>query len=150
MKPGEKRRSLRRSVSYPAFLDLGDNAPPRECVLCDASQEGALISVSDPPSLPEEFTLALSIDGSARRRCRIMWRTRDQIGVAFIKAFSIPVRPLAVSHAAPILLSESEAQETEAELVEAPSIVAPAAEQPAEPEPAPSSDLFDIETLTRT
>jgi len=71
-------------------------------------------------------------------------------GVAFIKAFSIPVRPLAVSHAAPVLLSESEAQETEAELVEAPSIVAPAAEQPAEPEPVPSSDLFDIETLTRT
>ncbi len=48
MAPGEKRQNLRRAISYPAFLDLGDGLPPRECLLCDVSQEGALLTVVDP------------------------------------------------------------------------------------------------------
>ena len=85
MQTAEKRRNLRRTVSYPAFLDLGDGLPARECTLCDASQEGAQLAVADPDSLPNEFILALSADGAARRRCRVMWRTEKQIGVEFLK-----------------------------------------------------------------
>jgi hypothetical protein len=85
MQPAEKRKNLRRTVTYPAFLDLGDGSPARECILCDASQEGAQLTVTDPQSLPDEFILALSSDGAARRRCRVMWRTEKQIGVAFLK-----------------------------------------------------------------
>jgi hypothetical protein len=85
MQPAEKRKNLRRTVTYPAFLDLGDGSSPRECILCDASQEGAQLTVAEPNSLPDEFILALSSDGAARRRCRVMWRTEKQIGVEFLK-----------------------------------------------------------------
>jgi hypothetical protein len=85
MQTAEKRKNLRRTVTYPAFLDLGDGLPARECTLCDASQEGAQLAVADPDSLPDEFTLALSADGAARRRCRVIWRTEKQIGVEFLK-----------------------------------------------------------------
>ena len=85
MQPAEKRKNLRRTVTYPAFLDLGDGSPARECTLCDASQEGAQLAIADPDSLPDEFILALSADGAARRRCRVMWRTEKQIGVEFLK-----------------------------------------------------------------
>lgn len=85
MQPAEKRKNLRRTVTYPAFIDLGDGSPTRECTLCDASQEGAQLAVADPNSLPNEFILALSADGAARRRCRVMWRTEKQIGVEFLK-----------------------------------------------------------------
>jgi hypothetical protein len=85
MPTAEKRKNVRRSVTYPAFIDLGDGSPPRPCSLCDASQEGAQLAVADPQGLPDEFILALSSDGAARRRCRVKWRTETQIGVEFLK-----------------------------------------------------------------
>ena len=85
MPHAEKRKKLRRSITYPAFLDLGDGSPALVCTLCDASQEGAQLAVADPKILPDEFILALSADGAARRHCRVVWRTERQIGVEFLK-----------------------------------------------------------------
>jgi PilZ domain len=85
MPPAEKRKSLRRVISYPAYLDFGDGAPPRECTLCDASQEGAQLQVTEPDSVPDQFVLALSADGAARRKCRVVRRTSNQIGVEFLR-----------------------------------------------------------------
>ena len=82
---GEKRKNFRRSISYPAFIDLGDGSPAIECTLCDASQEGALLAVAEPDGVPDEFILALTSGGAARRRCRVAWRTENQIGVEFLK-----------------------------------------------------------------
>ena len=79
----DKRINPRRSVTYPAYIDLDDGNPPQECTLRDASQEGALLAVADSKSLPDEFTLALSSDGAARRRCTVAWRQDGQIGVRF-------------------------------------------------------------------
>src|ERR1051326_4956079 len=91
---GEKRKNLRRSITYPAFIDLGDGSPLRECTFCDASQDGALLAVAEPNSVPDEFILALSSDGAARRRCRVAWRTADQVGVRFVKDLRpMPKRP---------------------------------------------------------
>jgi hypothetical protein len=85
MQFADKRKTLRRAVTYPASIDLGDGSPPRECQLCDASQEGAQLQVAEPDSIPDEFTLALSSDGAARRKCRVVWRTTTQIGVEFLR-----------------------------------------------------------------
>ena len=85
MSSTEKRKNLRRSVTYPAFIDLGDGSPVIECTLCDACQQGALLAVAKPASVPDEFTLVLSSGGAAHRRCRVAWRTKDQVGVEFLK-----------------------------------------------------------------
>jgi hypothetical protein len=85
MQPGEKRKNPRRLVSYPAFIDLGDDRAAVKCALCDASQEGAQLAVADPAALPDEFILALSSDGAARRRGRVTWRAEDSIGVQVLK-----------------------------------------------------------------
>lgn len=85
MSAAEKRKNLRRPISYPALIDVGDGSPPRECSLCDASQEGAQLTVADPASLPDQFMLVLSFDGAARRRCRTVWKNNRQIGVEFLK-----------------------------------------------------------------
>ena len=90
----EKRKNFRRSISYPAFIDLGDGSPAIECTLCDASQEGALLAVAEPDGVPDEFILALSSDGAARRRCRVAWRTENQIGVEFLKDLKKDTRPM--------------------------------------------------------
>jgi NAD(P)-dependent dehydrogenase (short-subunit alcohol dehydrogenase family) len=70
---------------HAATFDLGDGSPAIECTLCDASQEGALLAVAEPDGVPDEFILALTSGGAARRRCRVAWRTENQIGVEFLK-----------------------------------------------------------------
>jgi hypothetical protein len=90
----EKRKDIRRVVSYPAFIDLGGGRPAVKCALCDASQEGAQLAVANPEALPDEFILALSSDGAARRRCRVTWRAADSIGVQFLKDMKKSARAL--------------------------------------------------------
>ena len=88
MSSGEKRKNLRRSITYPAFIDLGDGLVI-ECTLCDASQQGALLAVAEPDSVPDQFILALSSGGAARRRCRVAWRSNDQVGVAMRRGLTL-------------------------------------------------------------
>ena len=127
MPPAEKRKILRRSVTYPAFLDLGDGSPARECILCDASQEGAQLTVADPKSLPDEFILALSSDGAARRRCRVVWRTEKQVGVEFLKDDKKSLLTPRIPMVRPSL---------------------PVAPQDAKASEEPPADQVDIDTLT--
>lgn len=94
-----KRKHVRRTVTYPGQIDLGDGAPTRECKLQDASEEGALISIEAPQDLPDEFTLVLGYDGTARRRCRVVWRSEEQVGVAFLKEPNIDKATTAPPHA---------------------------------------------------
>jgi hypothetical protein len=128
MQPADKRRNVRRAVTYPASLDFGDGSPARGCTLCDAWQQGAQLTVADPNSLPNEFILALSSDGAARRRCRVVWRTETQIGVEFLKDDKKAVGPGAMP-AKRLGISESAAASHDAE-AEAPP------------------DRVDIDTLT--
>jgi hypothetical protein len=90
MQSAEKRKAVRRMLTYPAWINLGDGSPVQECSLCDASQRGAQLAVADPDSIPDRFVLALSADGAATRQCRVVWRTGNQIGVEFVKAPANP------------------------------------------------------------
>lgn len=85
MGSAENRKHVRRIINYPAFLDFGDGSPPRECTMCDVSQEGAQLLVVDAEAVPEMFVLALRADGAARRQCKVVWRTKTQLGVEFMK-----------------------------------------------------------------
>jgi hypothetical protein len=63
------------------------------CVLSDISDTGARIDVEDAANLPDRFMLLLSGTGSARRRCRIVWRAPAQVGVAFERRLSDTAAP---------------------------------------------------------
>jgi hypothetical protein len=128
MQSADKRKNPRRAVTYPAFIELGDGLPARPCVLRDASQGGAHLAVADPKDLPDEFILALSSDGAARRRCRVAWRTESEVGVEFVKELkaSRPPRPMPVTHA---------------------SVPTAAVPPVSEAVAAPAMDKLDIDTL---
>jgi hypothetical protein len=83
-------------VSYPATIALGGDAPPLYCALCNVSQEGAQLVVAEPDRVPDRFVLALSADGAARRKCRVVWRAGELIGVEFVKAARKGEGPAAV------------------------------------------------------
>ena len=82
----EKRKYDRRVIRYPAQIDAGAGAPLCECTLYDVSEEGAQIRIGQSQNLPNEFTLVLSHEGAARRRCTVMWRSGERLGVRFLVA----------------------------------------------------------------
>ena len=77
------RKSLFGSKQQRALIDLGDDPPPRNCMICDVSQQGARIAVVRQNDIPDEFRLMLG-GGGAHRHCRVVWRTEQQVGVAFL------------------------------------------------------------------
>jgi hypothetical protein len=77
------RQHVRRTVFLPAKFDAGDGMALRDCTVVDISDGGARLTVADPITVPNEFILFLSPRGFPLRRCRVVWRTANQMGVEF-------------------------------------------------------------------
>jgi hypothetical protein len=69
-------------MRYTAWMALGTDRL-QGCVLADVSDTGCRIDVEDADAVPQNFTLWLARNGSARRKCKVVWRNARQIGVAF-------------------------------------------------------------------
>ena len=82
---GEKRKDHRKHLRYPAKIDIGDGQPPRPCLLSNVSASGARILLETSDELPDHFALLLAAEHGALRRCRVIWREGNQIGVSFLK-----------------------------------------------------------------
>jgi hypothetical protein len=54
-----------------------------DCALSDISHIGARINIPDSNAIPDNFLLLLAANGSARRRCRVIWRKPRELGVRF-------------------------------------------------------------------
>jgi hypothetical protein len=46
---------------------------------------GAKIAVHEAIELPAEFVLVLNRNGTVNRRCQVVWRANNEIGVSFIE-----------------------------------------------------------------
>jgi hypothetical protein len=62
------------------LLDGGERC---DCALSDISHIGARINIPDSEEIPDKFLLLLAANGSARRRCRVIWRKPRELGVKF-------------------------------------------------------------------
>jgi hypothetical protein len=80
----DRRGMPRDDVHCTAWIDLGDGAPRRRCIISDVSASGARLAVGPGLPLPEEFQIALSRDGRVRRRCRVVWRETGEVGVRYL------------------------------------------------------------------
>lgn len=78
-----RRKSIRRTIGYCAKILASDGAWERDCRVIDVSQTGAKLAIEGSAKLPQNFVLALSAQGLATRRCRVVWATDQQIGVRF-------------------------------------------------------------------
>ena len=61
-------------------LDSGELC---DCALSDVSDRGARINVHDSEIIPDNFLLLLAGNGAAQRKCRVIWRKPQQLGVKF-------------------------------------------------------------------
>jgi hypothetical protein len=84
----ERRKSLRKPFSHPASLLHPDGKPICGCTLRDISETGARLRIGERveagnPQLPSKFILAISKSGNVFRRCEVVWRNQNEIGVRF-------------------------------------------------------------------
>jgi PilZ domain len=85
----EQRRSMREHVCFPAWTEISNGLQRRECTILDVSESGARIMVASSARIPREFWLVFSKDGARRRRCRMVWRSNDQLGLAYLEPLQI-------------------------------------------------------------
>ena len=78
----DKRRAPRRPMRYTAWIALAPGQL-QGCVVADISDTGGRLDVENGEAVPETFMLWLSSNGSAQRKCRVVWRQKRQVGVTF-------------------------------------------------------------------
>ncbi len=100
---GEHRRNAKRvrfSTGFNMRIVGRDGSWQRRCTMLDVSDSGARLQVDgslDGLDL-KDFILLLSAIGSAHRRCDLVWRDGNYIGVRFLHRESA-VRQAATSNA---------------------------------------------------
>ncbi|HVZ52251.1 MAG TPA: PilZ domain-containing protein [Pseudolabrys sp.] len=105
----DKRKSRRRPIRYVAWA-TSDSGERQSCLLSDMSETGARIDVENAGQVPEQFMLLLSANGAARRACRVVWRTSNQIGVRFELAAGAGQNASLVPGAAGVIEAPASAQ----------------------------------------
>ena len=99
----ERRRSPRQALGRDVLMCSDDGKAIGACHLCDVSATGARLAMTPRvlAKLPDEFILVLAKQAKVHRRCRIVWRGHDSVGVRFSNRASVKMRsPVAANSAA--------------------------------------------------
>jgi hypothetical protein len=78
----DRRKTFRVEWNSPATIRYGNLS--RRCILANFSNGGARITGLRGNTVPDEFTLHITRGRGRTRKCRVLWRTDDTIGVEFI------------------------------------------------------------------
>jgi hypothetical protein len=78
---GERRRNFRVEWNAPATIEDTDRRMLRPCILSDFSNTGARIAGVRADTIPDEFMLCIT--PGRIRKCRVLWRSEDRLGVEF-------------------------------------------------------------------
>ena len=82
MRHDERRKSFRVEWNSAARIHTSDGAT-RLCVISNLSNGGARITGIAPETLPETFMLRITPRAHRAKQCRVVWRTKDALGVQF-------------------------------------------------------------------
>ena len=78
----ERRRSTRSRSLLGARIVFNNRASTLDCTVRNISEQGARLVLGAAVAVPDEFDLVIS-QKERTHRCRIAWRTANEIGVAF-------------------------------------------------------------------
>jgi len=90
--PADKRKDPRRYVASGARITWEGSADLTDCRMVDVSAFGARLELKDVEAIPDQFTLVLSHDERLRRQCKVVWRSKDAIGIEFEPPFPTKVK----------------------------------------------------------
>ena len=80
----ERRRNFRVEWNAPARIRYHGSRATLPCVVHNLSNTGARITAPNVATMPDEFILLLSSRGDRLRDCRVIWRTKFELGVEFV------------------------------------------------------------------
>ena len=79
----DERRAVRRNRVYKgAIITFNKGQSAFECLVRNQSERGARLSMEQTFALPMSFTLAITVDRTARHAC-VVWRDPTEVGVRF-------------------------------------------------------------------
>lgn len=96
---GREQRRFRRHLTLATARIVAENTI--DCAVLNISQGGACLLVADPDAVPRSFELVVD-PGRLKVRCRLAWRSRHRIGVAFMASGD---EPLPIPQAWPTVMS---------------------------------------------
>jgi hypothetical protein len=79
----QERRKVTRTRVLKAAKVLVRKSSVIDCVAQDLTSRGASLEVSNANDLPERLDLTLDA-GHSIRRCRLVWRKLNKVGVEFL------------------------------------------------------------------
>jgi hypothetical protein len=82
-----KRFSSRRRLLKAGKIVFGQGGSVIDCTVRNVSRTGATLKVQNAIAVPKKFELRW--DGTAKR-CTVVWRKMDCLGVTFDNKFSLP------------------------------------------------------------
>jgi hypothetical protein len=80
----DRRTATRRGVTWTALIIDSAGRPVCECTIVNVSSNGARLVLHGPVELPSSFLLVLSKNGGVRRRCQVIRRESEAVGVKFV------------------------------------------------------------------
>jgi hypothetical protein len=76
------RTSARKKTLRSGTIVYNHRMSTMDCAIFDLSESGARLRLADTSSLPDEFELQVLYGD--RYRCRVIHKTKDQIGIKFV------------------------------------------------------------------
>ena len=80
----DRRKAGRQKIDQPCWIDAGPGQPPNKGQLCNVSQSGAKLICDGSVELPDVFVLYMTHDGSVGRKCKVVRRAENEIGLHFL------------------------------------------------------------------
>ena len=78
----ERRNVTRTRISRNAKIIAPRRTSVIHCTVQNITSGGACLKVANTYGMPDTFELTFE-HGRTRRACRVVWRTADELGVAF-------------------------------------------------------------------
>jgi hypothetical protein len=78
----QKRQVQRTRVLKSAKIILDDHSSLFDCTVLDLTNLGACVRLPPSVGIPDSFDLSFDF-GRSSRRCQVVWRTEDTVGISF-------------------------------------------------------------------
>ena len=82
MAESDRRDKQRNRTLKAGKIIFNRNFSVIDCTVRNMSAAGGCLIVENAVDVPQNFTLAVACD-NVSKACRVAWRTKDKIGVAF-------------------------------------------------------------------
>ncbi len=84
MNQPNRRKYARREVDYECWIAAGDHSNLIQANVRNISEGGAKVVCRAQAELPETIDLYMTQDGRVGRRCKVVWRSEEAMGLMFI------------------------------------------------------------------